>query len=65
MFYVNCIDVLSIINWRDVQRKYVVNNVDMSSLRAPWQNGPYTNKHFAVSTNTKAQHTKNTKTQQT
>jgi len=23
------------INWRDVQRKDVVNNVDMSSLRAP------------------------------
>jgi len=23
----------------------VVNNVDMSSLRAPWQNGPYTEKH--------------------
>ena len=29
------------INWRDVQTKNVVNNVDMSSLRAPWQNGPY------------------------
>jgi len=27
------------INWRDVQRKYVVNNEDKSSLRAPWQNG--------------------------
>ena len=25
------------INWRDVQKKNVVNNVDMSSLRAPWQ----------------------------
>ena len=25
------------INWRDVQRKNVVNNVGMSSLRAPWQ----------------------------
>ena len=24
------------INWRDVQRKNVVNNVDMSSLRAPY-----------------------------
>ena len=33
------------INWRDVQRKNVVNNVDMSSLRAPWQNGPYKNQH--------------------
>jgi len=31
------------INWRDVQIKNVVNNVDMSSLRAPWQNGPYKN----------------------
>jgi len=25
------------INWRDVQRKNGVNNVDMSSFRAPWQ----------------------------
>jgi len=33
------------INWRDVQRKNVVNNVDKSSLRAPCQKGPYTNKH--------------------
>jgi len=31
------------INWRDVQTKNVVNNVDTSYLRAPWQNGPYTN----------------------
>jgi len=31
------------INWRDVQIKNVANNVDMSSLRAPWQNGPYKN----------------------
>jgi len=29
------------INWRYVQIQNVVNNVDMSSLRAPWQNGPY------------------------
>ena len=29
------------INGRDVQRKKVVNNVDKSSLWAPWQNGPY------------------------
>ena len=35
--------LFSNINWRDVQRKNVVNNVDMSSLRAPWQNGPYKN----------------------
>ena len=26
----------------EVQRKNAVNNVDMSNLRAPWQNGPYT-----------------------
>ena len=32
------------IHWRNVQRKNVVNNVDMSSLRAPWQNDPYKNK---------------------
>jgi len=30
------------INWRDVQIKNGVNNVDMSSLKAPWQNDPYT-----------------------
>jgi len=34
------------INWRDVQRNNVVNNADRSSLRAPWQNGPYKNKHI-------------------
>jgi len=31
------------INWRDVQTKNVANNVDMSCLRAPWQNCPYKN----------------------
>jgi len=31
------------INWRDVQTKNVANNVDMSCLRASWQNGPYKN----------------------
>jgi len=31
------------VNGRDVQRKNVVNNVDKSSLWAPWQNGPYKN----------------------
>ena len=37
------------INWKDVQRKYVVNNVDMSSLRAPKQKGPYTeNTHRTI-----------------
>jgi len=33
------------INWSDVQRKNVVNNVDMLSLRTPSQNGPYKIKH--------------------
>ena len=33
------------IHWRDVQRKNVVNNVDMSSVRTPWQNDPYKNIH--------------------
>jgi len=46
--------------WRQVQRKNVVNNVDMSSLRAPWQNDPYKNKHTEQHNNTK-----NTKTHQT
>ena len=32
-------------NIRDVQRKNVVNNVDMSSLRAPCQHDPYKNNH--------------------
>ena len=40
------------INWKDVQRKYVVNNVDMSSLRAPQQKGPYTEKHTEQYKNT-------------
>jgi len=38
------LDVMSLtfnIIWRDVQRKIVANNVDRSSLRAQWQNGPY------------------------
>jgi len=30
-----------IINGRDVRRKNVINNVDKSSVRAPWQNDPY------------------------
>ena len=34
------------INWRDVQTKNVVNNVDMSSLWTSWQNGSYKNKHI-------------------
>jgi len=48
------------INWRDVQRKNVANNVDMSSLRAPWQKSPYKNQHTEQhknTWNTKTQHT--------
>jgi len=37
---------------RNVQSKNVVNNVDMSSLRAPWQNGPYINQHTEPHKNT-------------
>jgi len=48
------------INWRDVQSKNVVNNVDMSSLRAPWKNGPYKNQNTERHKNTK-----NIMTQQT
>jgi len=47
----NCNGTSSIynnINWRYVQRKNVVNNVDMSSLRAPWQSGPYKNLFVSV-----------------
>jgi len=45
-YYINdIVRLLNDINWRDVKRKNVVNDVDMSSLRAPWQNGPYENKH--------------------
>jgi len=40
------------INWRDVQRKNVANNVDMISLRAPWQNGLYEEKHTEQHKNT-------------
>jgi len=32
--------------------KNVVNNIDMSSLRAPWQKGRYKNKHTKQHTNT-------------
>jgi len=45
MFIKKCCKLIEYINWRDVQRKNVVNNVDMSRLRAPWQNGSYTEKH--------------------
>ena len=47
-------------HWRDVQRKNVVNNLDMSSLRVPWQKSPYKNKHTEQHKNRQ-----NTKTQQT
>ena len=33
--------VINNVNFSNVQSKKVVNNVDMSSSRAPWQNGPY------------------------
>jgi len=33
-------------NYWDIQRENVVNNVDRSSLRAPWQNGTFKNKHI-------------------
>jgi len=39
--FCNCINIKR----KDVQRKNVANNVDMSYLRAPRQNGQYTNKH--------------------
>ena len=34
------------------KEKNVVNNVDMSSLRAPCQNGPYKNQHTEQHKNT-------------
>jgi len=46
------------INGRDVQRKTVVNNVDKSSLWAPWQNCSY-------KTHKTSQNMEYTKTQQT
>jgi len=39
------LDFVNILNWKDVQRKNVVNNDDMSSLRAPRQNDPYKTQH--------------------
>ena len=40
------------------KEKNVVNNVDKSSLWAPWQNGPYKNTHNITNTEyTKTQHT--------
>jgi len=45
--------------WIDVHRMYVVNNVDMSRLKAPWQNDTYKIKHTEQHKNTQ-----NTKTQQ-
>ena len=49
-----------IMNWSGVQRMNVVNNVDILSLRAPCQNGPYKNKHTEQHKNTQ-----NSETQQT
>ena len=42
---INVSRTVFIINWRHIQRKNVVNNVDMSSFMAPWQNGPHKNPH--------------------
>jgi len=39
-------------NLRDVQSKIVVNNVDMSIIRATRQNGPYKNQHTEQQKNT-------------
>jgi len=41
--YTSTSSIIININGRDVQRNNVVNNVDKSSLWAPWQNGPYKN----------------------
>ena len=40
------------INWRVVQRKNVVKNVDMSCLRAPWKNGHQKTQHTVQHKNT-------------
>ena len=52
--YLFCLidDLHRTINWRDGQWKNGVTNVDMSSLRAPWQNGQYTEKHTEQHKNT-------------
>ena len=36
------------IKWRDVQRKNVIHNIDLSCLGTPWPNGPYKNIHDFV-----------------
>jgi len=33
--------VVPFTNWRDDYRNNGVNNIDMASVRAPWQKGPY------------------------
>jgi len=57
--WATCISNIDNINGRDVQRKNVVNvnDLGMSSLREPWQNGPYTNKRTEQHKNTKTQQT--------
>ena len=43
------------INWRDDERKDIVNNEDMSNLKASWQNGSYKNKHIEQHKNAEQQ----------
>ena len=44
-FFILCkyLDFVNINSKKGAQRKNVINNEDMSSLRAPRQNGPYKN----------------------
>jgi len=46
-------DVTDNINWRGVHRMNVVINVEMSSWRVPWQNGPFKNQHTQNDTQTR------------
>jgi len=46
-------DVKDNINWRSVHRKNMVINVEMSSWRAPWQNGPCKNQNTQNDTQTR------------
>ena len=54
LIFVVMIDTLhgANIHWRNVQRKNVVKNVDMSSLRAQCHNGPYKSQHSERHKNT-------------
>jgi len=46
VFHYLGLQMIDNINRRYVRRKYVVNNVDMSSLKTKWQTGLYTNTHL-------------------